>query len=89
MIRREPSRRKRDKVPVKRTRRTSRARSISDTLTELDQLDAASPKAKAMIELFRGWLTDESGYDEETWPTLKSALNRERGCVGVRGLFGD
>jgi hypothetical protein len=25
--------------------------------------------------LFKAWLQDTSGYDEETWPQLKQALN--------------
>ena len=81
MIRREPSRRTRRKATKKSTQ------AISDTLAELERLEAVSPRAKGLVELFRGWLTDESGYDEETWPHLKRALNRERARVGARRLF--
>jgi hypothetical protein len=50
-------------------------------------LEATAPNVKALIDLFRGWLNDESGYDEETWPKLKQALNRERARAGARRLF--
>lgn len=40
-----------------------------------------------MIRLLDEWLADESGYDEETWPLLKEALNRERELVGAPKLF--
>jgi len=30
------------------------------------------------IQLLDEWMTDESGYDEQTWPELKEALERER-----------
>lgn len=87
MIRRQPSRRRRSKTPPKGSKQNGRASAISNTLAELDRIEASSPNAKALIELFRGWLTDESGYDEETWPKLKRALNRERARVGARRLF--
>ena len=31
-----------------------------------------------VLALLDKWLQDESGYDEETWPELKVALDRER-----------
>ena len=42
-----------------------------------------------VIRLLEEWMADESGYDEETWPLLKDALNRERERVGARKLFPD
>jgi len=30
------------------------------------------------IRLLDEWMADESGYDEETWPELKVALDRDR-----------
>jgi hypothetical protein len=42
-----------------------------------------------LINLLRSWLADESGYDEETWPKLKKALDQQRRRVGARGLFDD
>jgi len=41
-----------------------------------------------MIRLLREWTADESGYDEETWPELKVALDRNR-PPGARRLFED
>ena len=38
-------------------------------------------------QLLRAWLADESGYDEETWPRLKQALEISRS--GHRRLFRD
>ncbi|HJT35480.1 MAG TPA: hypothetical protein VJ783_25865 [Pirellulales bacterium] len=87
MVRREPSRRKRGKAVVKRTGKKSRAQAIDETLAELDRLESDSPKIKVVVELFRGWLVDKSGYDEETWPRLKKALNSERANIGARRLF--
>jgi hypothetical protein len=31
------------------------------------------------------WLSDDSGYDEETWPKLKDALEQDR--LSSRSLF--
>jgi hypothetical protein len=40
---------------------------------------------KAIFQLLDEWLADESGYDEEVWPQLKAALERNR--QGSRSLF--
>jgi hypothetical protein len=37
------------------------------------------------IGLLDEWMADESGYDEETWPELKTALDRDR--LSSRRLF--
>lgn len=37
--------------------------------------------------LLRAWLTDESGYDEETWPRLKQSLEANR--LDQRKLYCD
>ena len=42
-------------------------------------------KPEAVIRLLDQWLQDESGYDEETWPELKEALDRDR--LSRRKLF--
>lgn len=44
-----------------------------------------SPNVGAM-RLLDEWMADESGYDEEAWPELKEALDRDR--LGYRKLFG-
>jgi len=37
------------------------------------------PSAPVAINaLLDRWLSDESGYDETTWPELKASLERER-----------
>lgn len=43
------------------------------------------PKQPSAIELLDRWLQDQSGYDEETWPELKAALDRDR--LSARRLF--
>jgi hypothetical protein len=48
-----------------------------------------APKVHPAITLIEEWLKDESGYDEETWPALKKALDEERDRVGARRLFDD
>lgn len=35
-------------------------------------------KHAKLIVLVESWLADESGYDEETWPRLKAAIERNR-----------
>lgn len=42
-------------------------------------------KNNAVIELLQGWMADESGYDEETWPVVKKALEENR--LSYRGKF--
>jgi hypothetical protein len=58
-------------------------------LERLDDLKPESAQAAGVIGLLRSWLADESGYDEETWPKLKKALDHERRRVGARRLFDD
>lgn len=43
-----------------------------------------NPATRA-IALLDEWLADDSGYDEETWPELKAALDRDR--LSARKLF--
>jgi hypothetical protein len=42
---------------------------------------------EAVLKLLDEWLQDESGYDEETWPELKEALDRDR--LSDRKLFNE
>jgi hypothetical protein len=42
-------------------------------------------KPGELIALLDEWLQDKSGYDEETWPELKEALDRDR--LSNRKLF--
>jgi hypothetical protein len=62
---------------------------IANTLERLDKLRPESDQAAGLIRLLRSWLADESGYDEETWPKLKKALDQERRRVGAASLFHD
>jgi hypothetical protein len=59
---------------------------IAAALNDLAGLVPETPKAARLIALLRSWLTDESGYDEQTWPKLKKALDAERDRVGARRL---
>ena len=46
---------------------------------------AQRAKNQAAIRMLEEWMADESGYDEETWPVLKEALDRDR--LSSRKLF--
>ena len=74
------------------TRSRSKVKRTADIAAGLERLDALKPEsaqAAGLIGLLRSWLADESGYDEQTWPKLKQALDQERRRVGARGLFDD
>jgi hypothetical protein len=74
----------------RQTRSRSRAEhkaAIAATLERLDQLEPETAQAASLIALLRSWLTDESGYDEQTWPKLKKALDQQRDRIGARRLF--
>jgi hypothetical protein len=60
---------------------------ISATLDRISQIVPPTPKAARVIALLQGWLKDKSGYDEKTWPGLKTALNQERARRGAERLF--
>lgn len=45
---------------------------------------SASPEGDRLNRLLDSWMADESGYDEETWPDLKRALDRNRADSGDR-----
>ena len=63
---------------IKKHRKSSQ---VSDSSRFLD----IRPRPEAVIALLDEWLQDESGYDEETWPELKEALDRDR--LSERKLF--
>jgi hypothetical protein len=42
----------------------------------------------AALQMLREWMADESGYDEQTLPVLKVALDHNRG-PGRRKLFNE
>jgi hypothetical protein len=58
-----------------------------DTIPTLD-LDDIRKRNAATRQLLQEWLADESGYDEETWPLLKEALEANR-TSPHRKLFRD
>jgi hypothetical protein len=51
--------------------------------------ESAEERAEALRALFAEWLADESGYDEETFPQLKAALEETRKSVSAQPLFHD
>ncbi len=76
------------KTPARNgTVRQQREQEIVAATVALNQLRPANPKSAAVISLLKRWLADESGYDEETWPKLKKAIDRQRDRVGARRLF--
>jgi len=62
---------------IKKKRKTSQAHDSSRPRHQT--------RPEAVIALLDEWLQDESGYDEETWPELKEALDRDR--LSERKLF--
>ena len=85
---------KKPTMPVAQRRTTKSSKSskacekkVADALATIDRLEPVTPQAANVIALLRSWLTDDTGYDEETWPKLKKALNRERARLGARSLF--
>jgi hypothetical protein len=54
---------------------------------EVVQEEVSRESSEEAILLLEGWLADESGYDEETWPELKEALDQDR--PSDRKLFVD
>lgn len=53
---------------------------ISETISvdAEKQATAQRPRDKDAVHLLKTWLQDESGYDEETWPKLKNAIEAHR-----------
>ena len=52
-----------------------------------DRAEGRPNRTDEVIRMLDEWMADESGYDEETWPLLKEALDRERERIGARKLF--
>ena len=48
---------------------------------------AQQQKNELAIKLLDEWLADESGYDEQVWPTVKKLLEENR--LSGRSRFGD
>lgn len=49
------------------------------------EVSSQRQRARRAIALLDQWLSDDSGYDEETWPDLKEALEENR--LSSRRLF--
>jgi hypothetical protein len=79
-----PSRKRRPRPSGKVANRQA---AISATLDRINQVEPQTRKAARVIALLQGWLKDKSGYDEKTWPALKTALNQERARRGAQRLF--
>lgn len=71
----------------KALRSCTKAAEIAAAVKAIDELTPPDAKTAEFFELLKEWLQDESGYDEETWPQLKKALDAERTRVGARRLF--
>ena len=71
-------------------RPTDRAAAVAATSTAASAVLARTdrtPDDDPVVRLVEGWLADDSGYDEATWPDLKAALDRERAADAARPLF--
>ncbi len=53
------------------------ATSVVDAI-EPEELDRENESLENVIKLVDEWMSDESGYDEETYPQISAALNRNR-----------
>jgi hypothetical protein len=62
---------------------------VEKTIQWLDNFVPRKESTARAIALFKEWLSDQSGYDEETLPKLMKALDDERRRVGARTLFDD
>jgi hypothetical protein len=71
----------------KRNRGNGKEEKIAAVIAELDQIKPRSAKTARALKLLKSWLNDDSGYDEEVWPHLRTALEQERERVGARRLF--
>jgi hypothetical protein len=58
---------------------------LSDSLPPINP--SLPAKTRRLMKLLKSWMDDESGYDEETWPWLKKALEEDR--LSARRLFRD
>ena len=85
MVRKAPPARKKPSRKAKPVR--VHPNKIASAIARLDEIKPATTKAARAIALFKSWLADDSGYDEETWPQLKEALQGERKRIGARRLF--
>ncbi|MFP5272305.1 hypothetical protein [Coleofasciculus sp.] len=55
--------------------------SVNYSLSFIDQSslpETEDNSLKDVIELVNGWMADESGYDEETYPQIEAGLNHNR-----------
>ena len=61
---------------------------ITDDMIYSDESkEALIKRNQAAIKLIEGWLKDDSGYDEETFPKLREALEESRKAVSARSPF--
>ena len=51
---------------------------IAFEVTAQSELPEYRKRQLAAVDLLNGWLADDSGYDERTWPELKKAIERDR-----------
>jgi hypothetical protein len=83
----KPATASRKRRPRAADKSATRQAAISASLDRINQIEPQTPKAARVIALLQGWLKDKSGYDEKTWPGLKSSLNQERARRGAQRLF--
>jgi len=84
-----PSSKRARRGPARSRSTAQQQADLAARLERLDELKPESAQAAGLIGLLRSWLADESGYDEQTWPKLKKALDQERRQVGAPGLSND
>jgi hypothetical protein len=66
---------------------TSQFKSQGEPTPHLDLQPMTQDAIEHFMQILDKWIADESGYEEETWSDLKTALNRERDQVNARRMF--
>jgi DNA-binding SARP family transcriptional activator len=56
-------------------------------LTILEQERQEQERFDRLIKHLDEWMNDTSGYEDEAWPELRAALDRNRAELGMRKLF--
>jgi hypothetical protein len=84
---RRKAKRARNVKPERNGKSPLRHEKIAATIAGFGQLGPVRPRAARTIALLKQWLSDDSGYDEKSWPRLKESLDRERRRLGARSLL--
>jgi hypothetical protein len=54
---------------------------------DVSDADERQRRGQVVKALLNDWEADDSGYEDESWPQLKAAMDKERHAIGARTLF--